>query len=39
MLDDTRSRTIDACEDPATLDRWITRAATAASPAGVFGAE
>jgi hypothetical protein len=35
VSDDVRAR-IEACKDVATLDRWIVRAATAASAEEIF---
>jgi hypothetical protein len=35
VSDETRAR-IEACKDPASLDRWIVRAATAASAEALF---
>ena len=36
LLDDAMRARIAACEDPALLERWVVRAATAAAIADVF---
>lgn len=38
LVDDATREQIERCNDPPTLERWITRAATATTLAEVFDA-